>query len=250
MLDAAVLLEAGWDDLCDRIAFVDAPRAERLRRVEASRGWSEETLEARERSQWPVDEKRRRADWIIDNDGPLGRLGREVDRLLGRLRADSVAGGVARPRPWIYVKPPESRLPGRPRLGPGRHLEARRDQHFGLFEENGPDGQRDSPPPGAVRHFPDSQDEQHVGGLRPAGGRRRDGRRVRPAAALRRRSVGAGRHAGPEPARDRKDREPFREEGPADREPIRYLRDRGPSASRSASAPSASRSASASSASR
>src|SRR5207302_1484240 len=34
--------------------------------------------------------------------------------------------------------------------------------------------------------------------------------------------------AGPEPTRDRKERgEPFREEGPADREPIRYLRDRG-----------------------
>ena len=33
--------------------------------------------------------------------------------------------------------------------------------------------------------------------------------------------------AGPEPVRDRKDREPpFREEGPADREPIRYLRER------------------------
>jgi transcription termination factor Rho len=31
---------------------------------------------------------------------------------------------------------------------------------------------------------------------------------------------------GPEPARDRKDREPFREEAPADREPIRYLRER------------------------
>ncbi len=32
--------------------------------------------------------------------------------------------------------------------------------------------------------------------------------------------------SGPETARDRKDREPFREEGPADREPIRYLRER------------------------
>jgi dephospho-CoA kinase len=93
VLDAAVLLEAGWDDLCDRIAFVDAPRAERLRRVKASRGWSEEALAARERSQWPVEEKRRRADWIIDNDGAPARLGREVDRLLGRLRAASSPEG-------------------------------------------------------------------------------------------------------------------------------------------------------------
>ena len=93
VLDAAVLLETGWDDFCDRIAFVDAPRAERLRRVKASRGWSEETLAARERSQWPVEEKLRRADWIIDNDGAPARLEREVDRLLSRLRADSSPEG-------------------------------------------------------------------------------------------------------------------------------------------------------------
>lgn len=92
VLDAAVLLEAGWDDLCDRIVFVDAPRAERLRRVKESRGWSEPDLAARERSQWPVEEKRRRADWIIANDGAPARLEREVDRLLGRLRADSSPG--------------------------------------------------------------------------------------------------------------------------------------------------------------
>jgi dephospho-CoA kinase len=89
VLDAAVLLEAGWDDFCDRIAFIDAPWSERLRRVQSSRGWSAELLAARERSQWPVEEKRRRADWIIDNDGAPARLGRGVDRLLGRLGADS-----------------------------------------------------------------------------------------------------------------------------------------------------------------
>jgi dephospho-CoA kinase len=87
VLDAAVLLEAGWDDLCDRVAFVDAPRAERLRRVEQSRGWSEEALAAREGSQWPVADKRRRADWIINNGGAPDRLVHEVARLLDRLSA-------------------------------------------------------------------------------------------------------------------------------------------------------------------
>lgn len=97
VLDAAVLLEAGWDDLCDRIACVDAPRAERLRRVGASRGWSDEALAARERAQWPVAEKRRRADWIIDNDSTPARLEREADRLLGRLRGDSPEPSPAAP---------------------------------------------------------------------------------------------------------------------------------------------------------
>ena len=92
VLDAAVLLEARWDDLCDRIACVDAPRAVRLERVLASRGWSEEALAARERAQMPVDQKRRRADWIIDNEGGLAQLDREVDRLLGRLEAEASPG--------------------------------------------------------------------------------------------------------------------------------------------------------------
>lgn len=87
VLDAAVLLEAGWDDLCDRVAFVDAPRAERLRRIVASRGWSELDLAARERAQWPIDEKQRRADWVVNNAETMEYLDREVDRLMGRLGA-------------------------------------------------------------------------------------------------------------------------------------------------------------------
>ena len=97
VLDAAVLLEAGWDDLCDRIVFVDAPRAERLRRVRQARGWSEETFAARERSQWPVEQKRHRADWIVTHDGDPDRLGREVDRLLDRLDTAAASRDAAPP---------------------------------------------------------------------------------------------------------------------------------------------------------
>jgi dephospho-CoA kinase len=81
VLDAAVLLEAGWDDLCDLIVFVDAPREGRMRRVEEERGWSREMFEARERAQWPSDEKRRRADVVIINDAGVESLEREVDRV-------------------------------------------------------------------------------------------------------------------------------------------------------------------------
>jgi dephospho-CoA kinase len=87
VLDAAVLLEASWDGLCDRIAFVDAPRSQRLRRAQEARGWSEETFAARERSQWSVEAKSDRADWIVANDGGPERLDREADRLLGLLHS-------------------------------------------------------------------------------------------------------------------------------------------------------------------
>ena len=81
VLDAAILLEAGWDDLCDLIVFVDSPREERMHRVEAKRGWSPEMFEARERAQWPSDEKRRRADLVIVNDAGVEALQREVERV-------------------------------------------------------------------------------------------------------------------------------------------------------------------------
>jgi dephospho-CoA kinase len=97
VLDAAILLEAGWDDLCDRVVFVDAPRSERLRRVAETRGWSEATFEARERAQWPVDEKRRRADGIIANDSGADQLEGEVDRRLSRILGPPASPEESRP---------------------------------------------------------------------------------------------------------------------------------------------------------
>jgi dephospho-CoA kinase len=70
VMDAAVMLEAGWDRLCDRLVFVDVPREERLRRAH-QRGWTTAQFLAREAAQWPLARKRQRADTIIDNSGSL-----------------------------------------------------------------------------------------------------------------------------------------------------------------------------------
>lgn len=68
ILDAPVLLEAGWARHCDRIVFVDVPREERVRRA-ASRGWTECQFAARESAQLPLAEKQKVADEVIDNSG-------------------------------------------------------------------------------------------------------------------------------------------------------------------------------------
>jgi dephospho-CoA kinase len=70
ILDAAVMLEAGWDRLCHHLVFVDVPEQERLTRAQ-QRGWSATQWEARESAQWPLDRKRQRCDTIIDNSGSL-----------------------------------------------------------------------------------------------------------------------------------------------------------------------------------
>ena len=86
LLDAAVLVEAGWRDLCDALIFVDAPREMRRSRV-AERGWSEAEWQRREASQLSVEEKRRRADVIIENSDSSAvaaeALATAVDRLFG-----------------------------------------------------------------------------------------------------------------------------------------------------------------------
>ncbi|MBX3436510.1 MAG: dephospho-CoA kinase [Planctomycetaceae bacterium] len=95
ILDAAILLETGWREECDLVAFVDVPRHERLRRVAESRGWSSEELDRREASQWSVDRKRLAADIVIDNSQSVDRAGRQLAAFIaeraGRGRQDGAA---------------------------------------------------------------------------------------------------------------------------------------------------------------
>lgn len=85
ILDAAVLLEAGWKDVCNAVVFIEAPRPQRVERV-AARGWDSEELTRREASQWPLDEKRAATDFIVNNAGSLEDSGRELERILLTVR--------------------------------------------------------------------------------------------------------------------------------------------------------------------
>jgi dephospho-CoA kinase len=84
VLDAAVMLEAGWSGACDRIVFVDAPREVRLARLTSRSGWTPDQIAAREAAQLPPEAKRARADAVLLNDGPTELLQDQVDRLLNR----------------------------------------------------------------------------------------------------------------------------------------------------------------------
>ena len=58
ILDAAIMLEAGWDDVCDKLIYVDAARPVRLTRVQAQRGWTAADLNSREAVQMPPEKKK------------------------------------------------------------------------------------------------------------------------------------------------------------------------------------------------
>lgn len=82
VLDAAVLLEAGWHDLCDAVVFVDVPRDQRLARVTSNRGWSEQQFQNREQSQWPLEQKREAADYVVDNQGRLEDAADQFEQII------------------------------------------------------------------------------------------------------------------------------------------------------------------------
>ncbi len=62
VLDAALLLESGWDELCDAIVFVDAPISVRRARVAEHRSWPSSEHVRREHAQAPLEAKSSR--WV------------------------------------------------------------------------------------------------------------------------------------------------------------------------------------------
>lgn len=79
VIDAALLVEAGWSGICTAVLFVDCPRDVRRARAR-TRGWGDEEFARREAAQLPIEEKRRRASHVIDNSGSLEHLESEVAR--------------------------------------------------------------------------------------------------------------------------------------------------------------------------
>jgi dephospho-CoA kinase len=82
ILDAAIMLEAGWSKWCDWLIYVHAPRDVRLRRLAGQRGWSAKEVAARENAQMSLTDKVTRADYVVDNSGPPEALERQVADLL------------------------------------------------------------------------------------------------------------------------------------------------------------------------
>jgi dephospho-CoA kinase len=84
ILDAAIMLEAGWDGTCDKLIYVDAPRPVRLDRVQRQRHWTDHDLANREAVQMPPERKKERADVVVDNGGPVEATVAQVDELVKR----------------------------------------------------------------------------------------------------------------------------------------------------------------------
>ena len=74
VLEAALLIEAGWQRLVDELWVTTAGEEEAVERVSRRSGLSEEQVRGRMATQMPVAEKIEQADVVIDNSGSLEDL--------------------------------------------------------------------------------------------------------------------------------------------------------------------------------
>lgn len=88
IIDAPLLLEAGWASLCDLVLFVDTPDPIRLQRAK-QRGWTSEHFAFREQHQMSLDSKRRAATHIIDGTADQSLLRATLNRLLQEMHHHS-----------------------------------------------------------------------------------------------------------------------------------------------------------------
>ena len=79
VVEAAVLFEAGWENLFDEIWVVTAREETAVERLISRDGVTAESVLARVAAQIPDEERVRRADAVIDNGGDLTGLRRSVE---------------------------------------------------------------------------------------------------------------------------------------------------------------------------
>lgn len=93
LLDAPLLIEAGAYDSVDLIVVISASNKTQLQRIiersqEQNRPLTENEAQARIDSQMPLSEKVKYADVVIENEGSLEELQKQVNTLWDKLQID------------------------------------------------------------------------------------------------------------------------------------------------------------------
>jgi dephospho-CoA kinase len=84
--DIPLLVETGQQDRFDVLVVVQAPEAERLRRMSEDRGMDRHEAELRISAQTTDQQRAAAADVVLDNSGTLEELYAQTDRLWDELR--------------------------------------------------------------------------------------------------------------------------------------------------------------------
>ncbi|MBE6017989.1 MAG: dephospho-CoA kinase [Lachnospiraceae bacterium] len=85
VIEAALLIEAGYTDIIDELWVVTADREIRIQRLEESRGYTREKCEAVMASQLSEEEFADFADFVVDNSGSIEDTKKQIAERLTEL---------------------------------------------------------------------------------------------------------------------------------------------------------------------
>ncbi|MBF0619682.1 MAG: dephospho-CoA kinase, partial [Candidatus Omnitrophica bacterium] len=86
VIDAPLLLEAGWENMVDVVVVVRAGQASQVKRIRRRMGLKKEDILKRIRRQMPLKDKLKYADFVIDNRGCRADTYRQVKNIFGQIQ--------------------------------------------------------------------------------------------------------------------------------------------------------------------
>ena len=93
VLDAAVLIEAGWTTVVDEVWVVTAPVDQIISRLESRNGITEEQAMSRINSQMTTEQRVEYADIVIENDDSLDKLMSSVQHIWNKTLSNKGLAG-------------------------------------------------------------------------------------------------------------------------------------------------------------
>ena len=81
-VEAALLIETGFDKICDELWYIYAREDVRRTRLKASRGYGDEKITAIMKKQLSEEDFRKHCDVVIDNSDTLEKSYEQIDRIL------------------------------------------------------------------------------------------------------------------------------------------------------------------------
>lgn len=82
VIESAILIGAGYEEICDEFVLVTVPYDIRKRRLMEKRGYSEEKIKDILKHQLPEEEMRKYCSHVLVNDGELKKIKKQLDFLL------------------------------------------------------------------------------------------------------------------------------------------------------------------------
>lgn len=88
ILEAALLIEDGYDKICDRLWYIHADSDRRRQRLKENRGYSDAKIDGIFKSQLPEDVYRKYCSEVIDNNGNLEETFYQVSEAFARIHPE------------------------------------------------------------------------------------------------------------------------------------------------------------------